>query len=563
MLKELRIRHFATIDHLDLEFEPGLNVLTGETGAGKSIIIGALTLLLGGRADADVVRSGESKATVEGVFEAREQTLVEQLDEMGLEPEEDEIIIKRTLSPNGKTRCHINGSAVSVSILARLGDRLVDIHGQHAHQTLMRSECHRPLLDLYGKCVPGLERFRKFWNQYQDLTRQQKKLIQNEQDRLQREDLLKFQIGEIDQAQLSPGEEETLTAERNQFRHAEKLFQSLDNSLNWLREESGSILDQLGKVNHELRDLPSVDESLKPQVETGERLYYEIEELAESLKTYRQGLNFEPGRLEELEDRLAEIKGLQRKYGPDVESVLTYREKIGAELESLGGDQDRLEQLDAEIKALQEKVGQEAVKLAESREKSAKLLKKNAEKELKELDMKFAQFGVQFDYLEDPESFLHYQGRSVRLGAEGLGSLEFVFSSNPGESLRSLAKIASGGELSRVMLALKTLLNRQDTIPVLVFDEVDTGIGGKVAEIVGTKLKKLASSKQIFCITHLPQIAGMGNAHFRVLKEVEGKRTHTKVIHLDSNQRVEEIARMSAGVNITEATRQHAREMIK
>ncbi|MCA9482429.1 MAG: DNA repair protein RecN [Nitrospina sp.] len=563
MLEELRIQHFAIIDQLEVAFGPGLNVLTGETGAGKSIIIGALNLVVGGRADTDSIRTGSESATVEAVFQISDADTTAWLNAQGIDAEDRTLIVRRVLSLKEKNRVFLNGAAVTVAQLADLGRRLVDIHGQHDHQSLFHPETHVELLDRFGNLESARASFDNAYRIWQDLAQRLRQIEKNQADRLQRQDLLSFQIGEIDAADLAPDEEEELLADKNRLRHAETLHQALDQALDALADGTGSALESLGQVRRKLEPLPNLDPALAPMEEHGNNAYYEIEALADEMRGYLKSIEFNPGRLEEIEDRLAEINGLKRKYGNDIATILEYREQIGKELDGLSLSEEQVAELKQELGRAEAALAECARGLAEGREKSAQKLKKGAEKELKDLEMKNVVFEVRFDYPEDAAGFVQFRGHPVRLNPTGLGTLEFMFSPNPGETPKPLAKIASGGEISRVMLALKSLLQKQSRVPVMVFDEVDAGISGKVAEKVGHKLKKISETRQVFCITHLPQIAGLGDTHFRVHKKVEGKRTHSSIEQLDYEHRVEEIARMSGGEKITPATLEHAKEMIK
>ena len=563
MLKEIKISNFAIIENLRIGFRPGLNVLTGETGAGKSILIDALNLILGGRADTDYIRSGQTSATVEAVFQTGDAEIIEQIRYLGVDVEDGELFIKRNVSSAGKNRCFLNDNSVTVATLQKIGARLIDIHGQHDHQALLRPETHIGLLDLYGKTLADRQAFGKHFSDYQTGLKQLEAMRAQEKNKREREDLLTFQMEEIDGANLLPEEEEELKAEKHKLRHAEKLHQSIERTLNQLAEAEGSALEQLGWAGKEMQSLCGIDPALEKQTERAKTVYFEIEELVEELRGYLRSIEFNPSRLEEIEDRLAEINGLKRKHGMDIASLLQKRDAIAAELDSLGCNQEKMQTLETEIRRQQKVLQEEAGTLAEKREKTAKLIKKSVEKELRDLNMTQVQFGVRFDYDPDPNGFVRFRGQTVTLGPEGIGTIEFLFSPNPGEELRQLAKIASGGELSRVMLALKSILNEQDPVAVMVFDEVDTGIGGKVAEQVGLKLKKVAAEKQVFCITHLPQIAGMASAHYLVQKTVKDNRTHSTIRELTFDERVEEIARMSGGATITPATLKHAEEMIK
>lgn len=563
MLQEIRITNFAIIENLAIEFHSGLNVLTGETGAGKSIILDALNLILGGRADTDTIRSGASTATVEACFTLDDPQTLAMIADLGIDVDNGEVIIKRIISSSEKNRTYLNNSNLTVAALSAIGDRLIDIHGQHDHQSLLHPETHVDLLDHYGRLMQNRAEVQEHYAAYQKTLQTLKQIQTHQGERLQRQDLLNFQIGEIDKAGLSVGEDDGLKSEKNKLNHAEKLHQSVQNILDTLADADGSVLELLGRVDRELQGLPEIDPALETQAQRGQTAYLEAQELAEELRDYQKTIEFNPARLEEIEDRLAEINGLKRKYGNGIATILEYRETIGQELATLSLGEESIDALKEEIKTQQKALAALAVELAKQREQAAEKLKKAVEKELRDLNMKHVQFSVRFVYETDAEGFTTYKNKKTRTHANGIGEIEFLFSPNPGEDLRPLAKIASGGEISRVMLALKSILNEQDPVPVMVFDEVDSGISGSVAEKVGVKLKKIAEQKQILCITHLPQIAGMADSHYRVHKTVSGKRTRSTIIELDYEHRVEEIARMSGGETITETTLKHAREMIK
>ena len=563
MIKEIRIRNFAIIENLAVNFEQGLNVLTGETGAGKSIILGALNLLLGGRADTDSIRSGETTAFVEGAFEVTDPATLDLIRECGIEMEDGELLVKRQVSNAGKNRCLLNDSPVTVSTLAKIGDRLVDLHGQHDHQALLHPETHIDLLDLYGKSQELCNEFALNFSDYQTQAKKLQSMKMDEQERLQKEEFLSFQLAEIDAAGLSEEEEEEIKAESHKLKHAEKIRAGLQQSQSLLTDDQGSILENLGQVLKELEAVLEIDPGLAETVERSRSAYYELEEVVESLRGYNRSLEFNPNRLEEIEDRLAEINGLKRKFGNDITEILKRRDQIAEELQQLASNDENMKALEEELRQKEKVLSKLAIRLAEKRESAAKSFTASVEKELKELSMGNVQFGVRFDYPSDPDGFILFRKEKMKASATGLGTLEFMFSPNPGEELRPLVKIASGGEVSRVMLALKSILNDQDTIPVMIFDEVDTGIGGGVAEKVGLKLQKVASTKQVLCITHLPQIAGLASSHFRIEKQIKSKRTHSTIHQLEHEERVEELARMSSGETITDASLEHAREMLK
>ena len=563
MLKELRINNFAIIDNLHVEFSSGLTALTGETGAGKSIIIDALNLILGGRADSNFIRTGETSATVESIFEINNLETLGILKELGISSDNGEIVLRRTISSSGKNRCLINDSTVTVGILGVLGNRLVDIHGQHDHQALLNPETHVDILDLYGKTTEERKEFSKIYSNYLAEIRKIDELRSKESNRIEREDFLKFQINEIDKANLSINEENQLKSEKNKLQHAEKIKGSMKLVLDLIVDEEGAVFDRFGIAQKKLESLSSIDPELEKQVQRGQTAFYEIEELVEELRGYLHKIEFNPSRLEEIEDRMAEINGLKRKYGGDIDLILSQRDKIAEELDTLSNFQENIESIQKCINSHQIVLANNSVNLADKREKTARVFKKNVEKELSDLGMKDVKLEVQFNYEDDDLSFVAYRKQKVKINSTGIGVIEFLFSPNLGEDLKPLVKVASGGELSRLMLALKSNLNKQDIIPVMVFDEVDAGIGGKIAEVVGNKLKKIATGKQVFCITHLPQIAGKAGSHFIVFKTVKDKRTHSSIRRLSEQERVEEIARMSSGEKITKTTLKHAREIIQ
>ena len=563
MIKEIRIRNFAVIENLAVSFGKGLSVLTGETGAGKSIIIDAINLLLGGRADTDSIRSGETTAFVEAVFEITDPVTRDLILEFGVEMDDSELLIKRQVSNTGKNRCLLNNSSVTVSTLAKIGDRLVDLHGQHDHQALLHPEIHIELLDLYGKCNDLRDEFSEIFSDYQTQSKIFNSMKIDEQELLQKQEFLSFQLKEIDKANLSKEEEEELKAARNKLKHAEQIREGLQKSQSLLTDEGGSIIENLGQVLKELESVQNIDSGLAEPVERSRSAFYELEEVVESLRSYGQSLEFNPTRLEEIEDRIAEINELKRKYGNEIVNILIRREEIAEELEQLASNEENMESLEDDLKKKELMLSKLGKQLAEKREAAAKNLSRSVEKELKELSMSNVQLSVRFDYPADSEGFIIFRKQKTNATSNGLGTLEFLFSPNQGEEMRPLAKIASGGELSRVMLALKSILNDQNTVPVMIFDEVDTGIGGSVAEKVGIKLQKVATTKQVFCITHLPQIAGMAFSHFRVEKEVKGKRTRSTIRQLKHKERVEELARMSSGDKITDASLKYAREMLR
>ncbi len=575
MLKELRIKNYAIIDELNIDFKPGLNILTGETGAGKSIIIESLGLILGERASDESIRSGEDSAAVEAVFDISQiKKIREILAKSGIETEDNEIIIKRQISRSGKNRSYINGNAINLSSLKDIGNMLVDVHGQHEHQTLLYPENHSTVLDLFGNTFHLREKCRESYSNLQNLQMEMNELINKERERVQRIDLLNFQMEEIDKAELNTGEDEELKREKNLLQNAERIHRYTVESYDILYSSEGSVTEKLNTVITAIGELRKIDSSTEKFLNDGREVLFQIEDLAARIRDYSDKIEFNPNRLSEIDDRLAEITALKRKYGAGIEDIIEYRKKIDEELSILSKNQERMDGLSAEIEMLKKYLENIATGLASEREKAADRFESMIEKELKELKMEKVRFKVNFSYESPPSSppseggaagggiFTNYKGKPVRLFPDGIGKIEFFFSPNIGEDLKPLSKIASGGELSRVMLSIKNILTNKDSIPVLIFDEVDAGIGGGVAEIVGEKLKKVSKNRQVFCITHLPQIASRADAHFQITKKTVSGRTITAFKELLGEERIEEIARMAGGKVITDTVRRHAEEMI-
>jgi len=591
MLKELRIKNYAIIDELNIDFKAGLNILTGETGAGKSIIIESLGLILGERASDESIRSGEDSASVEAVFDISQiKKIREILAKSGIETEDNEIIIKRQISRSGKNRSYINGNAINLSSLKDIGNMLVDIHGQHEHQTLLHPENHSTVLDLFGNTMHLREKCKENYSNLQNLQREVNELINKERERVQKIDLLNFQKEEIDKAELKIGEDDDLKNEKNLLQNAERLHRYATESYEALYSTEGSVIEKLNSVITNITEINKIDSSAGKILDDGKEALFEIEDVASRIRDYTGKIEFNPDRLSEIDDRLAEITALKRKYGTNIEDVLSYRKKIDEELEILSKSQERMDGLNAEIEKLKKEMEDVSIELAREREKASDKFESLIEKELKELKMDKVRFKVNFFYESPPSPpsldhpspllqkegikgrsewgavgggiFINYKGKPVRLFPEGIGKIEFFFSPNIGEDLKPLSKIASGGELSRVMLSIKNILTNKDSIPVLIFDEVDAGIGGGVAEVVGEKLKKVSKGRQVFCITHLPQIASRADSHFLIAKKTSNNRTITSIKELKGEERVEEIARMAGGKVITDTVRRHAEEMI-
>jgi len=549
MLRELRISDFAIVSSAGVEFGPGLTCLTGETGAGKSILVDALGLALGGRSDAAMVGPGGS-ATVEALFDVSGVPAASSaLEEMGLHAEDGELIVRRVVGANGRSRAYINGSLVNVSALQAVGGLLVDIHGQHEHQSLLRVETHIELLDVHLGLEGLKDEYGAAYEKRGELGARLDDIVSRERERAQRLDLIRFQAGEIDEAGLADGEEAGLEEERARLANADRLISLSHEGIEALRDAEPSALSLAASA---LESVKSVAELVEGQAETLKLLetaMISMEEASALLRDFASGLEPDPERLAEVEDRLDLIKRLKKKYGDTVAAVLAHRSEIGIELEGLEYADEEAEVLKKRLKEAEAEVGRLAKRLGDARRKGASGFCKEVMKELSSLGMPKAEFEVGFEALESP-------------GPKGAERAEFLFSANPGTGPRPLSKVASGGELSRVMLALKVVLSREDGVPTLVFDEVDSGIGGRTATVVGEKLKAAAKNRQVLCITHLPQVASCAREHVSVSKRTERGKTAVELTRLDGEGRVAELARMLGGDDSDTASA-HARELVR
>jgi len=552
MLRELTIHNLAVIESVSVAFHAGFHVMTGETGAGKSIVIDALTLAAGGRGSAEMIRHGCDKADIEAVFDLPPSHPVwETLERLGIEANRDEnLLIRRELLAHGKSSARINGQSVTLTMLKEVGEHLVNIHGQHEHQSLLRTDKHLEWLDLFaGEDIrEDKAAYRRLFQQYVSVCRERRELEDKSRQGMQMLDLYRFQLEEIAAAKLKPGEDESLADERRKLAHAEKLAEAVTEAYDLLYGTKG--LSALSRSLSRLQDIVKFDQTaLQPLVEQLQGAYYTAEDSAYQLRDYKENIEFNPERLAQIEQRLDLLHGLKRKYGETLEEILTYQAKIKAEADQLDNREELLEQLTVQEKHLQSELQSRSEKLASIRRSAARSLAKQIEQELAELQMERSVFEVKLGTTE--------------LTAVGTDNAEFVLSTNPGEPPKPLAKIASGGEMSRVMLALKAIFARIDEIPVLVFDEVDTGVSGRAAQAIAEKLSLLSRHCQVFAITHLPQVACMADRQYEIRKQVSDQsRTRTSVTELNSDQRVEELARMLGGVEVTEKTRHHAQEML-
>ncbi|WP_214753125.1 DNA repair protein RecN [Exiguobacterium sp. s16] len=550
MLAELSIKQFAIIDELNITFKRGMTVLTGETGAGKSILLDAIGLLVGGRGSSEFVRYGQDKAEIEGLFIVEpDHPILEAATQYGIEIEEGTVILRRDLHSSGKSVCRVNGKMMPLSTLRELGRLLVDIHGQHEHQHLMDAEYHLGILDSFAEAelAPLLERYREAYVDWKNVADELKRLSQSEQELAQRMDLLAFQTNEIEAAELKVGEEQALTEERNELANFERIHQHVRLSYEAVADEAKG-LDQIGIAMREMEEASALSTSLAPMAETISNAYFLLEEAKFQLRDQLDSLEFDPIRLDEIETRLALFQQLKRKYGATIDEVITYGEKIADELKSMTNREEHLQELSDRLAQLEQKVRTSGLALSAARKQAATELEKAIQRELKELYMEKTQFEVRFK--EGP------------FKADGLDQVEFYMMTNVGEPFKPLAKVASGGELSRVMLALKSIFSRTVGVASIIFDEVDTGVSGRVAQAMGEKIFRLSVGSQVLCITHLAQVAAMADQHLYITKTETDDRTKTNVSTLGHAERVDELGRMIAGAQMTDLTKQHVEELL-
>lgn len=570
MLQEIRIQNYAVIDDLAIEFRPGLNLLSGETGSGKSIVVDALGLSLGGRATPDVIRAGCDKATVTAVFGVPEkQAWKEWLEEYSLEgSRESEIIFRRIIQATGKSRLLVNDQPVTLAAVRKLADQLVEVHGQNEQVSLFSREAQIDLLDRYAGVDDLLQQVAGLYERRRRLAADVESFRQDEQDRLRMLDLLGFQLRELEQAALQPGEDVSLEEEKRVLAHMEKIVTATSAAYGALYDDEHSACDRVAAAARALDDLRMYDPAMEAQRAPLDAIKAQLEDLALTLRDYVKDLEANPHRLEEVEDRLALIDRLKRKYGKTVEEVLAYQEQIRQKLSGLEHSDERREELMCQLKQVAKDYRKTAEQLSEKRRSAAARLEKLVRKELAELSMERTRFVVHFEPLPAKDA------AGLEGGTRGLDEIELRLSPNPGEELRPLAKIASGGELSRIMLSIKTVLGtdrptsaakaKRTYDPTFIFDEVDAGIGGRVAERVGQRLKRLARASQVLCVTHLAQIACFADHHFYVQKYERNGRSHTSVRYLPrEKERAAELARMLSGSQVTDAVLKHAAAMLR
>jgi DNA repair protein RecN (Recombination protein N) len=563
MLAEIRIRNYALIDDLTVEFSPGLNVLSGETGAGKSIILGALTLLLGDKPDTDMIRTGADTAQVEGRFDV-DQRLAAEYSELGIPPVEEgrpQLLLRRRTERNGRGAAYANDSGITVAALQKLGDRLVDLHGQHQHQLLLKPEVHLDILDEYAGLQAERSGFAERFRALEEKSAELARIDQELAERRERRDLTEFQLKELSAAHVQSGELEELGREQKLLQSAERRFTLVRQLEELLSEQDGSIIGLLGIAGKALAELAELDPGLAARRALLEEARAGTDDLWRELVRYRGSIEFSPERMDEVNSRLFLIERLERKYGKRADELALLEAGLRAELDSIELDGSRRKDLAAELSAIKQDLTGRAEALSRKRGRARTELEKRLAGEFEALGLDKAQLAVSISRILDPNGVYESGGERFRLTPAGIDTAEFLFTANPGEELRPLRKVASGGELSRVMLALKAATAGASDVPTLVFDEVDAGIGGAVAEVVGRKLRQLARGRQVLCITHLPQIAACADHHYVVRKRPSRGRTRSSAERLSDRERVEELARMLGGVTITVQARRHAAEL--
>lgn len=552
MLQELSIRDFAIIDEIQISFQPKMTVLTGETGAGKSIIIDALGLLAGGRGSTEFIRKGEKKAVIQGLFTLpREANTYNILEEYGIDSEDGQIILQRDLYRGGRNICRINGMMVNLATLRKVGETLIDIHGQNEHQELMKPENHIDLLDEYDKKTSQLRnQYQVVYQNYRKLKLSMEKKEADEKAWAQRLDMLNFQVKEIEEAGLKINEEDELVEEKNKLDNFQAIHDALELSYQILSGEKIDVVGNLGNAMNELSDVSDLSENLQEINTKISDAFYSLEDAARDISDALDSMEWNGERLNEIEERLELIHQLKRKYGDTIEDILHYHSRIEKELREMENAEQNSEKQERQLSEALEKVKELAIKLSKQRKKSAKKLEKMIHEQLSALYMDKAVFEVKCL-------------NNSKLYSKGIDKVEFYIQTNPGEEMGPLAKIASGGELSRIMLALKTIFSQKMGVTSIIFDEVDTGVSGRVAQAIAEKISQISNNSQVLCITHLPQVAAIADNHYYISKSVNDGRTETSLKELDEKQKIREIARMLSGSEITELTLKHAEELIK
>jgi len=561
MLKKLYIRNYALIHELETDFHAGLNIITGETGAGKSIIIGAMGLLLGDRAQKDSVRQGAEKAVVEGVFYVPKAAAAEAVKNL-IELDRDELIIRREVFSNGRSRAFVNDSPVTGAVLSQIGNSLADLHGQHAHQALLNADTHIRYLDSFGMDKDLLDKLNDSFSRFTALNRKLEKLVSLQKTAKEKQELLQFQVKQISDADPKPGEEEELEKEDKILSNAEKIFQTAAELQKMLYEGENSVSENLSQAVSLFTTLVRIDPGLEKWQSECDSARIAVEEISIGLSEYVSSVEFDPEKLQEIRDRLGLFSMLKKKYGTTIEEVLNFFNTAKDELDSIENVEEQINSVKLDLSKEISLLTDFCISVSEMRMELAKKLELRIEESLRELGLGKAVFNVKLIRNSSDSGPVVIDNVRYNVTSDGIDKAEFFISLNSGESIRPLAKVASGGEISRIMLSLKKVFAETDQIPVLIFDEIDSGISGRIARIVGKKLKEVSLNHQVICITHLPQIASLGDAHYSVSKNVDNGRTLTNIRILSDNERVAEIAKLLGGESVTESALQSARELI-
>ncbi len=565
MLKSLYIKDYALIEEIEIEFHGGLNIITGETGAGKSILIDAMGLLLGDRASSEVVRKGAIKSIVEGIFDIRgHQKVISLLSENEIDIYDD-LIVRREISVKGTNRCFLNDSPVSLSLIKDIGNYLVDLHGQHEHQSLLRISTHIELVDEFARNESMLNNYKQNLILLKKEIIKYEELVSKENALKEKYELYSFQLKEINEVDPQPDEEEALEKELNLLENSEQLIELSEEIYHLLYEEENSVHDRINYIKNRIAELTRIDSSVSDKLNEIESASIIIAEVSNFFRSYKDKIDIDPERLENIRQRLNAFKLLKKKYGGSIHSVLEYRDKIAAEIQTTENFSSLKEELLKKIESLRKECGLLSIALSEARKKVIPKIKKEIEQALKNLGIPNSNFQVKIERerLENDNNYLLIDQERTGYNERGIDKIEFFISTNLGEDPKPLTKVASGGEISRIMLALKSILAKSDRLPILIFDEIDTGISGSIAQKVGFALKELASSHQIIAITHLPQIAGLADHHYAVEKKKSNGRIISTIKILNDDEKLREVAKLISGEEITEAALDGARELMK
>lgn len=564
MLRSLYVKDYALIEELEVTFDSGLNIITGETGAGKSILMGALSMILGDRASTDRLRGGSKKAIIEGVFDEADTAPIRTLlsdKEIDIEPL-PRIILRRQLTDYG-SRAFINDTPATLDVMRAVSAELIDLHGQHEHQSLLNVDTHLEMVDGFGGLSGLIDQYRERYQKVSNLVRERTELAERKRELSQQRELYEFQIEEIDAVDPQPGEEEELKAERRVLENAEHLYASTSRLYDMLYTDEHAVHDKIVVARNELQDLARIDSAFDEQLDEIKSAQIIISELASFLQDYNAHVEFDPDRLQNIRERIGELERLKRKYGGTLEAVLKHRKEIGEKYALANDFSGALERLDEKIEEAQARLSDAAKRLSVKRREVAARVERAVERELSTLGMPDSQFEVRFTRTPDAEGWVRLDETRYRAFRHGIDQVEFYISTNVGVDPKPLVQVASGGEISRIMLALKTILAKSERLPILVFDEIDTGISGSMARRVGKSMYNLARYHQIITITHLPQIAALGDVHFRVEKEVVDERTRSTIVRLSDEEQAEQVASLISGTDVTDAALTNARELMQ